>query len=280
MCILINAPQFICFSQSEPAPSTTDGLTGNESPIPLDEGIQYSYLVKVLDGDGKKGYKVHKIRTSKLFASREDIEDQLHVSLKEHIPGDTFDVGYIEASRQGIRGKTRWIFSSDDIDDMYKSYSSACKTEIILWCHGRKQTRKKRPLPATEDSDGGSKRSRTPCSEAIRKTMDEVTAIYQTLDKKHHGTYSPEQLKVWAHLINNRSHESYETAPNKRFFHGGKGKDTATCATEFSSVKRCNLRSQYVVQLKDLHTLCENGNLSQKEFDDQKCKIMEHLNKL
>ena len=110
--------------------------------------------------------------------------------------------------------------------------------------------------------------------------MDEVTAIYQTLDKKHHGTYSPEQLKVRTHLINNGSHESYETVPNKRFFHGGKGNDTATCATEFSPVKRCNLRSQYVVQLKDLHTLCENGALSQNEFDDRKCKILKHLNKL
>ena len=84
----------------------------------------------------------------------------------------------------------RWIFSSDDIDDMYKSYKSASKTEIILWCDGRKQTAgKKRPSAAAEENEGGSKRSRTPCSEAIRKAMDEVTTIVQKLEEKHHGIY-------------------------------------------------------------------------------------------
>ena len=235
----------------------------------------------MLDGNGKKGYKVHKIRTSKRFTSHTDIKEQLLESLKEHIPANTFDIGYIEAGRQGVRGKMRWIFSSDDIDDMYKSYKSASKTEIILWCDGQKQTTgKKRPLAAAEQNEGSSKRSRTPCSESIRKAMDEVTTIFQNLDEKHHGTYSPEQLKVWAHLISNGSHKSYDTAPNKRFFHGGKGKSTGTSASELSPAKRCNLRSQYVVQLKDLHMLYESGALNKEEFDDQKSKIMEQLNKL
>ena len=41
----------------EPA---VDGLTPNDSPSILDDDgdVQYSYIVKVLDGDGKKGYKV------------------------------------------------------------------------------------------------------------------------------------------------------------------------------------------------------------------------------
>ena len=116
--------------------------------------MQYSYIVKVLDGDGKKGYKVHKLRTSKRFTSFTDIKDKLLESLSEHIPGDKFDIGYIEAGRQGVRGKMRWIFSSNDIDDMYKSYNSASKTEVILRCDGRKQAAgKKRPSPAAEEME-------------------------------------------------------------------------------------------------------------------------------
>ena len=49
---------------------------------------------------------------------------------------------------------------------------------------------------------------------------------------------------------------------------------------KFSPAKRCNLRSQYVVQLKDLHTFYKSGALSKQEFDDQKAKIMEQLNEL
>ena len=104
---------------------------------------------------------------------------------------------------------------------MYKSYKSASKTEIILWCDGQKQiSGKLRPPPATEENEGSSKKSLTPCGDAIRKAMDEVTIIYQKLDEKHHGAYSPEQLKMWANLISSGSHTSYDTAPNKRFFLG------------------------------------------------------------
>ena len=87
---------------------------------------------------------------------------------------------------------------------MYKSYKSASKTEIILWCDGQKQiSGKKRPSPATEENEGSCKKSQTPSGDAICKAMDEVTIIYKKLDEKHPGAYYSEQLKVWAHLISN-----------------------------------------------------------------------------
>ena len=51
-------------------------------------------------------------------------------------------------------------------------------------------------------------------------------------------------------------------------------------SNEFSPAKRCNLRSQYVAQLKDLHALYESGALSKQGFEDQNAKIMEQLNEL
>ena len=41
----------------------------------------------------------------------------------------------------------RLIFSSEDINDMYKSYKSANKTESILWCDGWKQIPGKKGHP-------------------------------------------------------------------------------------------------------------------------------------
>ena len=43
----------------------------------------------------------------------------------------------IEPSKQGVHGKTRWIFDESDIEDMYKEYQEAKTTEIIIWCEGR-----------------------------------------------------------------------------------------------------------------------------------------------
>ena len=101
-------------------------------------GMCSTHIVQVLDGDGKKGYKVHKLRTSKHFISSMEIKDQLQESHKEHISCNKFDIGYIEAGRQGVR---------EEINDMYKSYKSASKTEIILWCDGRKQISGKKGHP-------------------------------------------------------------------------------------------------------------------------------------
>ena len=87
---------------------------------------------------------------------------------------------------------------------MYKSYKSASKTEIILWCDGQKADfREKRPSPATEENEGSCKKSQTPSGDAICKAMNEVTIIYKKLDEKHPEAYYSEQLKVWAHLISN-----------------------------------------------------------------------------
>ena len=93
------------------------------------------YLVKVVDPAKKGQYKVHKLRMSVKFTSCSDIRSALSESLAEHVPeGKEYDIGYIEPSKQGVRGKTRWIFDESDIEDMYKEYQEAKKTEIIMTC--------------------------------------------------------------------------------------------------------------------------------------------------
>ena len=72
---------------------------------------EVSYLVKVVDPVKKGLYKVHKLRTTVNFTKCSDIQSALNESLAEHVPeGDEYDIGYIEPSKQGVHGKTRWIF--------------------------------------------------------------------------------------------------------------------------------------------------------------------------
>ena len=39
--------------------------------------------------------------------------------------------GYIEPGKQGIRGKVRWIFTADDLKDMYTVYEQKAQTEVL-----------------------------------------------------------------------------------------------------------------------------------------------------
>ena len=65
---------------------------------------------------------------------------------------------------------------SEDINDMYKSYKSASKTE--LYCgvmdESRFQGKKGHPL-LQEKMKATVKKSRTPSGDAIRKAVDKVT---------------------------------------------------------------------------------------------------------
>ena len=108
-------------------------------------GQEISYLVKVVDPLRKGQYKVHKLRKAVVFTTCTEIRSAISESLAKHVPtDDEYDIGYIEPSKQGVRGKTRWIFNESDIEDMYEEYKSSDKKEIILWCDGCTKSGEKR----------------------------------------------------------------------------------------------------------------------------------------
>ena len=54
----------------------------------------------------------------------------------------------------------------------------------------------------------------------------------------------------------------------------------STGATRISPVKLVNLRSNYLQQMMELHSLFESGAISELEFREQKSPILEQLKKL
>ena len=55
---------------------------------------------------------------------------------------------------------------------------------------------------------------------------------------------------------------------------------TPRCSTGFSPGKIANLRSNYLQQMRDLHSLFESGAITENEFQEQKIPILEQLKKL
>ena len=268
------------------ASTLTAGASPNSPVNLIDDDSHYSYMVKVVDPTKKGQYKVHRLRLTRSFTTCSEIRSALKETLSEHVPdSDNFDIGDIEPGRQGIRGKTRWIFDADDIEDMYREYQSAGKFELIIWCDGRRQdceASKKRPTAGCNEPVAR-KKARTSCNDRNLKTLDEVEAVFQQLDEKHNGKFTIEQLRMWAHMINMGKHTSLETPPDKPFFRGNKklskiAADVAT--TDISPAKRSNLRSQYMTQMKDWHALFESAAITKEEYEEQKTKILEDLKKL
>ena len=72
------------------------------------------------------------------------------------------------------------------------------------------------------------KRGEKPCDDATNisgtnfqghlKNLSEVQTIVDELDKKHSDSFNPEQLRVWAHMIQLNKHGSYDIPPFKPFF--------------------------------------------------------------
>jgi len=56
----------------------------------------------------------------------------------------------------------------------------------------------------------------------------EVDEIYDELQKKHEGAYSPEQLRAWSHMIRLKTHHSFDAPPDKPSFRGYKHRSEAS----------------------------------------------------
>ena len=177
-----------------------------------------------------------------IFTSKEEVRDEIMQILKsnKHIKdSDAIQFGYIMPGH-GFKGKQRALQDDEDIGGMYDAYSGK-KPPIILWA---KITRaitlpraRKSFAEISDDSDLSSnsdssskirlKQKTTNGDKAPRRTsyqnhlskMSEVECIVGDLEEKHgEGKFSPEQILVWANMLQMKKHTSYDEPPNKAFF--------------------------------------------------------------
>lgn len=150
-----------------------------------------------------------------------------------------------------------------------KNISLQKKSEVIIWRDGRSKSAAV-PLKRKGSSVSTSKKkARMSSNEANASALDEVDEVYQQLSDKHVDKFDADRLRMWAHLINMGKHTSLDTPPDYPFFRKrtarptdsssavGLGASRAITAVNtapgacISPAKRSNLRSQYMMQMKE-----------------------------
>ena len=128
--------------------------------------------------------------------------DELKMFLSDNIPGpeedkpdfSKVDLGYFEPGH-GTKGKKVWLCTDGDLKLMYSKYSPSNKV-ILMWCYTQVKPTSARTAPKAKDESS--------IEESKKSGVDEY---YHTLTQKHKGSYTPEQLRAWAHLLQMQVHD-------------------------------------------------------------------------
>ena len=155
--------------------------------------------------------------------------------------------------------------SNKDLQEMYERYQK--RRDIMLWM---KQSRK-RPHSESDNPSSGVPLSRK-CGrsnyDGQLNRMAQVDEILDEIKKKHGDTYSQEQCRVWALLIQMGKHESYESAPDKLFFKTKKKQVSEASASSASPGKRLQMRSECIDQLDKWYQLMEKGAITNEQYKE------------
>lgn len=169
----------------------------------LDE--YYSYKIKILNGKRKKKpitRQMHKLKDR--FVSVDDMKEKIENELKDI--STSFDIGYYE----GRNSTKRWVICQDDLEQMYSLNDRG--SEIYLWCDLEcvdvecPQPKKKKEASRREDKE------------------EAVDRAFNKLKDMHLNKYTKPQLKLWARMITNDIHESYDQPPDVPMITGTKSK--------------------------------------------------------
>jgi hypothetical protein len=245
--------------------------------ISLQRGI-YSYKIKILSRARKKPITKQLYRLTKKFNTVEDMKVSVMRELKEEkLNGD---IGYFEAKQS----TKRWVFEKEDIDEMYKKHSAG---EIYLWYD--KDTEDEPTMKRRKEESTG-------CSRRQEKENN-IEKAYEELRLKHKDSFKSTQLKLWARMIINDLHESYDDPPNVPLITGmtkQKRRDATTTPARavspptntlahvnIMSPGRCaDVRMKNLQQLRYLQQLHQDNVLTESEFEEQKKKVLEALRTL
>ena len=177
----------------------------------------------------------------------------------------------------------------------------------MRWCDGKDVCHKWKTTDNTDAEKPSVKRS-APAS----NQHEEMLKIWQRLGNKHGDKYA--QYKLWASMIINKQHHDENTPPNIPMIMGKPDNKKPSAKNEFSDcladcavaivkalkepktdcpqsressaddvispINKVNICSQYLSQLKTLQNLCDDGVLTQEEFQEEKMVVLNNLKAL
>lgn len=262
--------------------------------------------VKVINPDKKSESKLLMLRnvdSSKLDSPRElkrTIFDQFG---GEIVPSNLrFDVSYYRGSKRVC------LVSVNDMEDVNKLLRSTDGHEVTLWCMGCTLEQKGNCTHATSDVDSNDSSSENECPAKKSKKkksrytekLERVDETINTLKSKHGVVFTNIQYRVWAEAIDIGNHDSFDSPPKGSFFksQGRKSKSAtaSTAGTQSTSTstesegtpestlsltpqKAAQLKSTYIQQIKELHTL-QLGAITGDHFTKQRDILLEQMTKM
>lgn len=154
----------------------------------------YQYSVRFVDPKARRDFVTrmwHNV--TQKFESPSQLRIKLMDAFPDRLPssGD-FQIGYL-----GKKGIKHWIESPEDLAALNRTFNSG--DEITLWCEARRSESKRKK---GDDDDEPT------CSKRAKHEHD-VDEAFQELQNKHPDMDKP-KLKLWARMIANGQHESYE----------------------------------------------------------------------
>ena len=249
--------------------------------------------MKVINAHNQSGYTVQNLKANGKFDTFLDMKSQ---GCSEYLcDDDEFQCGYSE------------------IADMYCVYQGKQDINIMLWMKVKSgNPRKRKRSSSVGEQAGNSKGSTSSDIEDIipspkqrkaadsgstvkpggtqyqkhLKKMSEVEVIIEDLEEKHvsddHGKYSAEQIRVWAHTLHMKKHDSYTDPPNKPFFRNSKSAKNGSASTStdgMSPAKKIQVRTELIQQLDKWHALMERGAIDLQHYQELQDTILKDIKK-
>ena len=281
--------------------------TENQSPPPspcpspdgvIEEPILVSVNVKVIcAGEKRSEHKMYILRNVDL-AKVQDMGSLKRVILDQF--GSDIVSAKLKFSIGYFKGNQRiWIRTDADLTELLHLLQSKGAT---LWCDGVNQEAIPTSMKAKhgtiddsseseEEAQSQKSRQRKKRKTAYEERLERVDETVDELRKKHGSKFSAIQYRVWAETISSGRHSDLEHPPRGSFWRGNKGKESspdlnvspsASASTPIciTPVKAAELKSTYIRQIRELHSLLKIGAISSEGFEKQKDVILKQMDSL
>ena len=244
---------------------------------------EFEYSLKMINPARLSDFKTVNIHAKAYCESLDVLREFLKKNVSTSVDFTLVDIGYIETGH-GAKGRKVWLCDNDDVHKMYLEYKD--KSKIMLWCYTGMSSKTGTPKKSSKTEKHRSN------YDSQLKTADEVDVIFQSLKSKHGGKYTPEQLRVWAHMLQIGTHDSTEQPPNKPFFCGSQRKrsnkedecssspDPKRVLVSHSPGRRVNMRGELIDQLRKCSDLADSGAISDEVFHDLQETILSDIKNL